>query len=508
MTIVQISPVFNVPTITDESGNPATGYIIKSYEAGSFSVFKPTYTDSTGTTANPLGPGPVGITVLSDGTIPNAIWLTRGESYNLVLYRPDGTTPVKNFDAVTGVGFIPGTVIDTTTVWVDVPNPAFLTSTSFVVTGNFTQEFRTGNRVRLVQSPATVYGTITGSTFSSPNTTVNVVLDSGTLNPSLSESAYSILVAAPGSTVDAGGVSYHDSLSYSTTNTVGNKIKQIDQINVDQDNIIDRDNLVWVTSGGPAYTLSPVPAISALSEKTSWTVRWNSAYSGTAATLNINSTGAVPIRQYDSTGAPVAISVAVDQISNIAYDGTQWIILDPLPAPPASAPPVGAQTFTANGNFTVPAGVFAIQVTCVAGGGGGGAGNDTFLGFGVGGDGGIGGHATRRLAVNPGDVYTVTVGAAGAAGTVIPLAAATAGGNTVFGASTVVATGGGAGGAGAIGSNGSPGANGTCSVGTYGTSGVPYSIPGGGVRGQRGVGGVGSLGAGTAGTAGFCAVEW
>ena len=76
-------------------------------------------------------------------------------------------------------------------------------------------------------------------------------------------------------------------------------------------------------------------------------------------------------------------------------------------------PKANAQTFTTSGSWTVPAGVnAAIIETWGGGGGGGGCGTN---GEGGGGGGG-GGYAKKTLAVNVGDIYTVTVATTAAGG--------------------------------------------------------------------------------------------
>ncbi|MCX7168755.1 MAG: hypothetical protein NTY41_00295, partial [Proteobacteria bacterium] len=151
-------------------------------------------------------------------------------------------------------------------------------------------------------------------------------------------------------------------------------------------------------------------------------------------------------------------------------------------------------TLTANGNWTAPAGVTSVTVEAWGGGGGGGSArtnNNT-----RGGGGGGGGYSKRiNVAVTPGNLYAVTVGAAGAGGTAGG-AAATAGGNSTFAATTVVANGGAAGGAGtAAGGGGTGGAGGVAGTGDAG------SIFAGG-NGSAGVGAAGGAGGGGAGSGG------
>ncbi|MCE5345625.1 MAG: DUF2341 domain-containing protein [Bacteroidales bacterium] len=92
------------------------------------------------------------------------------------------------------------------------------------------------------------------------------------------------------------------------------------------------------------------------------------------------------------------------------------------------------QTFTSNGNYIVPAGVYSITVECWGAGGGG----STITSNGRrGGGGGGGAYAKSVVTVTPGISYAVIVGTGGSANT--------AGGNSSFNTNTVVAAGGGGG---------------------------------------------------------------
>ena len=73
----------------------------------------------------------------------------------------------------------------------------------------------------------------------------------------------------------------------------------------------------------------------------------------------------------------------------------------------------GTQNFTSTGTFTIPAGVYSLNVQMVGGGGGGGNGTETGNGGGGGGGGG-GGYIQGTLSVTPFTTFTVThIGAAG-----------------------------------------------------------------------------------------------
>jgi hypothetical protein len=96
---------------------------------------------------------------------------------------------------------------------------------------------------------------------------------------------------------------------------------------------------------------------------------------------------------------------------------------------------LGIQRFTANGSFTVPAGVTKIWLSGCAGGGGGGACPGGTSAIASGGGGGGAGQPVIKLqvAVTPGQVIPIVIGAAGIGASVGT--AATAGGNTLVGTS-------------------------------------------------------------------------
>jgi hypothetical protein len=94
----------------------------------------------------------------------------------------------------------------------------------------------------------------------------------------------------------------------------------------------------------------------------------------------------------------------------------------------------------ASGTWTCPAGVFSALVECVGAGGGGGGGAT----LGRGGSGaGAGAYSSKVVAVVPGTIYTVSVGAGGVGGTYGTTPNSTPGGDTFFDtAANVMAKGG------------------------------------------------------------------
>jgi len=112
------------------------------------------------------------------------------------------------------------------------------------------------------------------------------------------------------------------------------------------------------TSAGtaPAYTLTPAPALTALTANQRFRVKVHSATTG-ACTLAVSGLTATAVKQYDATGAKVDPVLAVNQLVDMEYDGTNWVVLDPLPSTPRQIQPVtasvAASALTATLNPTV-----------------------------------------------------------------------------------------------------------------------------------------------------------
>ncbi len=515
--MAQLSPIFNIPYFTDNSGSPLAGGRIFTYEAGSNSVLKVTYTDEGSTVAN-TNP----IVLDAAGRLPGGtvIWLTAGEFYNLVLTAPDATTVLKSFDDVSGV------VVSTggggggsTSVWVTTAGATYLSGTSFLVTGNQAANYAIGNRVRITQSGGFTYGVVTSVSFAGGNTTVIVQANGPAFNPSLTEAAYSVLFAAPNATVDAGGVSYFDTLPYALANTVGNKVKGMSTNLTSLTNKVTTLRQVWQGTGSGPIVVTVDPAITSYSADQVFTVRFQSA-SSSPATININGVGPVALAQYDVAGNLGNPIIAANQVSDIAYNGTSFVLLDALP-PAAVLPPHGLQAITGNSNYTVPPGVYSIKVTCIGGGGGGASGflsgNETQVFYNGGGGGGAA-TATRIISTTPGQVYPVSIGVGGTGGDIGPGANGTNGGTTTFGITLVVASGAAGGIYGTNPAGGAAGTTGTGDVVIPGSAGAVgaifnpgFSAVGGGGYGFGGMGGEGTArtnGNGVNGRPGICIVEY
>lgn len=87
----------------------------------------------------------------------------------------------------------------------------------------------------------------------------------------------------------------------------------------------------FTTAGtAPNFTLTPVPAPTALTANLRFRVKFHAAGAGSDV-INIAGLGNKSVKQYDSTGAKVAASIVASQLADIEYDGTDLVILDPLP---------------------------------------------------------------------------------------------------------------------------------------------------------------------------------
>lgn len=507
---VTLSPVFNGQQFFDDDGLPLSGGKIFQYVAGSFSSQYTSYTTSSGDVAN-ANP----IVLDSSGRYTEGqIWLEFAVGYQLVLTKPDGTTVLQAEDDITGVVIPSSNNANDIDVWVLADSaPTYVSSTSFILVGNAVQEFAVGNRVRSTLSDGTqLTSTVTAVVFSDPNTQVTIQNDSTAIDPSLTTVEWSSLTAVH-NTIDAGGVHYTTGLTYAVPNTVGNALR-VDETAIALGAATTAAMALVNTTAstdGITYTITPNPANASYTTSEWWPVLFN-IVGGVSPTLNVNGLGAVALVQYDYTGAKVTPTITAGMQTDVMYDGTNMVIIDPLPQPPQStAQPHGNSVFSSNGTFVVPDGVTAVKVTCVGAGGGGGLG--TFSGgestFSVnGGTGGSGGIAIGTGAVTPGASITIVVGAGGGVNPATP------GGTTTFASTALTASGGGAGGdaTGGGGLNPLPGANGANGIGggtdlAYGTVGTTYAI-GSSTYGNGGAGGDGNFSVGTVGRPGLCIVEW
>ena len=106
---------------------------------------------------------------------------------------------------------------------------------------------------------------------------------------------------------------------------------------------------VSFTTAGSAGTLTVTtsPAYGTLATGQRMRLKFNVASTGTD-TLNRDTTGAKLLKQYDSTGTKVAAVFAANQLADVVYDGTDYVLLDSLPASMSIASTAEAQGWTEN----------------------------------------------------------------------------------------------------------------------------------------------------------------
>lgn len=83
------------------------------------------------------------------------------------------------------------------------------------------------------------------------------------------------------------------------------------------------------TGTATAQVLSPTPAISAYAVSQRFNVTFNVS-SGANPTINVSGQGAKFLKQYNTAGAKVAASFSAGQVSDIVYDGTDFILLNQM----------------------------------------------------------------------------------------------------------------------------------------------------------------------------------
>jgi hypothetical protein len=172
----------------DANGDPANGQQLFVYAAGT-TTKATVYKDNAGA-ASHTNP----IVLESDGTIPDEeVWAPTG-TYKFVLAPSDDTDPpASGLTLHDNVKPINDTGADSVSEWVASGlTPTRVDGTSFTVVGDQTTTLHVGRRLRITDS-GTVYGTIIDSSYSAPDTTITVELDSGTIDSSLSAFDYSIV---------------------------------------------------------------------------------------------------------------------------------------------------------------------------------------------------------------------------------------------------------------------------------------------------------------------------
>lgn len=219
------------------------------------------------------------------------------------------------------------------------------------------------------------------------------------------------------SALGAGMVGYASTTSY-PAGTVGAALQASASASTPTYAEVQEETYTAFTAGGtaPAFTLTPSPAVSSLSTQ-AFVVTFAANGTTGSNTLNVSGLGAVALKQCDASGALVGGVVKAGFIAKVKYNGTYWVILNPLPATSTSTGRlIGINYYTTAGTTAYVKGTNnpSFVIAKVKGGGASGGNNGQTTTYGVSG-GGDGGYAIKKILASALSASeTVTVGAGGA----------------------------------------------------------------------------------------------
>ncbi len=279
---IYLSPVFGAGAqLFNNSGVPLAGGKIYTFLAGSYTLVT-TYIDQTQGVAN-ANP----IILDASGRPTSEIWLPGGLQYKFVVTDSANLPIGYTYDYVSGINdysVTPPAISE----WVVGSTPTYVSATSFTVVGNLTTTYVAGRRIKALVTAGTVYSSVASSTYSAPNTTVNVTNDSTTLDSGLSTFYYGLIAGTPNSLpttlVTSGGLQ-GQSYTYYTTG-----------------------------GGSGAYTLTPSPVIATYVAGQEFDVKFHTTCAATP-TINISAIGAIALQKANAAGAYVALA-AGDVVTN------------------------------------------------------------------------------------------------------------------------------------------------------------------------------------------------
>ncbi len=297
MPSVKLSPVLNDTQFSSNNTLLAGGKIYW-YIAGT-STPVTTYTDSGG-----VAPQENPIILNTRGEVDSEIWLQTGQVYKAIVWDSLNNF-VRQFDDISGVN---DTSVPVISEWVTYGGaPTYISVNSFSLAGDVTATFTLQRRVKATVSAGDYYGTITNSAFSLGVTTVTLANDAGkAIDSGISQVFYGFLDPS------------HPSVDLSGINSASQSAFQTQLFTA-------------FTTGGTtgAFTLTPIPAITAYSANQRFNVKFNASGNGTD-TINVSGLGAKSIKQYDSAGVKQNNVIIANQLADIEYDGTDFVILNPL----------------------------------------------------------------------------------------------------------------------------------------------------------------------------------
>jgi hypothetical protein len=113
----------------------------------------------------------------------------------------------------------------------------------------------------------------------------------------------------------------------------------------------------YTTAGSSgAFTLTPVPAVAAYTAPMRYHIKFHVGGNG-SDTISISGLGNKNLKQYDSSGNKVSPVIVAGLQSDIVFDGTDVVILDPLPASTNSVAPVVGTARNAKMSVATPSAV-------------------------------------------------------------------------------------------------------------------------------------------------------
>ncbi|MFL9952808.1 hypothetical protein PQR65_05275 [Paraburkholderia nemoris] len=92
-----------------------------------------------------------------------------------------------------------------------------------------------------------------------------------------------------------------------------------------------QNGTAFTTAGtAPAFTLTPTPALTALTANQRFRVKFNAAGTTGSNTLNISGLGPVNLMQYGPDGVLIPSAIPSGLLSDVEYNGTYAVVLDPV----------------------------------------------------------------------------------------------------------------------------------------------------------------------------------
>lgn len=90
-------------------------------------------------------------------------------------------------------------------------------------------------------------------------------------------------------------------------------------------------SLLTTSGSSPNFTIDPTPALTSYTTGAVYEIMIHADGSTGSNTLNVSGLGAVALKQPNASGALVDAVIKSGQIAKVRYNGTYWVVLNPLP---------------------------------------------------------------------------------------------------------------------------------------------------------------------------------